>query len=132
MSGVLYPRARNSFFMFSKFCASFKLGAVMRTYSQPASIMRMDCSTVAIVSNVFVVVMDCKRIGFSPPIGTSPIVTTRVFQREYFVSELQYGRKEFIAAKIRWERITKSANVRISYANFLFDIGIKYLAFSIW
>ena len=49
--------------MFSRFFASFTLGAVIRTNSQPASIIRILCATVAAVSIVSVVVIDCTRIG---------------------------------------------------------------------
>jgi hypothetical protein len=49
----------------ARFSASFLLGAVMRTSSQPASIMRMLWATVAAVSIVSVVVMLCTRMGLS-------------------------------------------------------------------
>ena len=66
----------------ARFWASFILGAVILIYSQPDSIMRIDCSTVALVSIVFVVVMDWIRIGLRPPSGVSPIKTSRVLYRE--------------------------------------------------
>ena len=66
-----------------RFSASFTPGAVIRTYSQPASIMRIDCSTVARVSMVLVVVMDCTRTGWFPPSGRLPMFTIReVYARE--------------------------------------------------
>jgi hypothetical protein len=49
----------------------------------------MDCSTVPMVSIVSVVVMLWMRMGLLPPIGTSPIATSRVTNREYSVNELQ-------------------------------------------
>jgi hypothetical protein len=52
--------------------------------------MRIDCSTVAIVSIVSVVVIDCTRIGLSPPSGTLPIFTSLVLYLEYPVKLLQY------------------------------------------
>src|ERR1051325_7583730 len=89
-NGVLYPLLRNSFFILRRFSASFLLGAVMRTSSAPASIQRMDCSTVAMVSIVSVVVIVCTRIGWPAPKYKSPIFTSRVLSLEYFVRELQY------------------------------------------
>ena len=56
---VVQPALR----LFSRFSASFLLGAVILTSSAPASIQRIDCSTVASVSIVSVVVMVCTRIG---------------------------------------------------------------------
>ena len=56
--GTRQPLANNSFLMTAKLFASLILGAVIRTYSQPASTMRMVCATVAMVSMVSVVVID--------------------------------------------------------------------------
>ena len=80
-NGVLKPEARSSFLMTARFSASFFEGAVMRTSSQPASIMRMLWATVAAVSIVSVVVMLCTRMGLVPPMPMSPMRTARVFQR---------------------------------------------------
>ena len=80
-SGVSKPAARNSCLIAARFSASFLLGAVMRTSSQPASIMRMLWATVAAVSSVSVVVMLCSLIGLSPPMPMPPIRTSRVRQR---------------------------------------------------
>ena len=41
-NGVLYPRLRISFFIFIRFSASRLLGAVIRTNSDPALIIRID------------------------------------------------------------------------------------------
>src|SRR6478609_4143349 len=76
--------------MFLRFCASLTEGAVILMYSQPASIIRMDCSTVPSVSMVSVVVIDCSLIGLSPPQPISPIFTAMVFLLLYAVSESQY------------------------------------------
>ncbi len=58
INGTLYPRTFNSFFISSRFFASLILGAVILTYSQPASTILIVCSTVAIVFIVSVVVID--------------------------------------------------------------------------
>src|SRR5690606_9730412 len=89
-NGTVYPLARNSFLILARFSASLILGAVMRTYSQPASTIRMVCSTEPNVSMVSTVVILWIRIGLSPPIGTLPTVTSRVKNRLYVVFELQY------------------------------------------
>ena len=80
-SGWLYPLATSSRLMFFKFLASSTVGAVMRTISQPARIMRMDWFTVPSVSKVRVVVMDWRRMGLLPPTPTFPTMTSRVFRR---------------------------------------------------
>src|SRR5690606_25669760 len=74
----------------SRFCASLTLGAVILTYSQPDSIMRIACSTEPCVSMVSIVVIDCTRIGLSPPKGTPPILTSIVFRLLYRTRSLQY------------------------------------------
>ena len=76
--------------MFFKFSASFLLGAVILTNSQPALIILIDSSTVAIVSIVSVVVIDCTLIGLFPPKPSLPTITSRVLNRENEVNELQY------------------------------------------
>ena len=53
-------------------------GTVTRTISQPASTSRTICSTVASMSVVAGVVIDCTRIGWLPPTPTSPTRTSRV------------------------------------------------------
>ena len=62
--------------------ASSTVGAVMRTISHPAATRRSLWATVAAVSMVSVVVMDCTRMGCWPPTPTSPTMTTRVGRRE--------------------------------------------------
>ena len=53
--------------------------AVKRTYSPPASIIRMACATEASVSKVGTFAIDCIRTGLSPPIGVFPIWTSDDF-----------------------------------------------------
>src|SRR6266700_3380951 len=84
-SGTLENPLRFSFLRISPNArASAILGAVMRTISHPASIMRMDWATVASTSVVGVVVMDWRRMGLSPPTPTWPTMTVRVFRRLYW------------------------------------------------
>ena len=80
-NGAEYPFSMSEARIFFRFKASFLLGAVKRTISQPASIILMDCATDFSVSIVLVVVMDCKQRGFSPPIKTVPIRTSLVLRR---------------------------------------------------
>jgi len=51
--------------------ASFVVGAVIRTISQPTSTSRIACATVPSTSSVSVVVMDWTAMGRSPPISRS-------------------------------------------------------------
>ena len=80
-SGVVCPADLNASAMSPKRSASFLLGAVMRTNSQPASIIRMLWATVPGTSMVSVVVMDCTRMGLSPPNANAPMRTSRVERR---------------------------------------------------
>src|ERR1035437_3221044 len=90
MSGTLYPLFLSSFLILRRFSASNLPGAVILTYSHPASTIRIDCSTVAIVFIVSVVVIDCIRIGLPAPKGISPTKTSWVLYLEFFVKLLQY------------------------------------------
>src|SRR4051812_41935513 len=94
--GVLYPLFTSSFLITSRFFASFMLGAVILTSSQPALIIRMLCSTVPTVSIVSVVVMLCSLMGFAAPSLRSPIITSLVKNREYAVKLLLYFFEKFI------------------------------------
>ena len=67
--------------MCCKFAASFTVGAVMRTISQPTATRSSVCWMDASVSIVSQVIMDCTRTGFSPPMATLPAWTTRVGRR---------------------------------------------------
>ena len=61
--GTSQPRARSPATMCSKFAASFTVGAVIRTISQPTSTSASVCSRQAAVSIVSQVSMDWTRIG---------------------------------------------------------------------
>ncbi|MDQ1630036.1 MAG: hypothetical protein QOC80_8 [Frankiaceae bacterium] len=52
--------------------ASSWLGTATRTIWQPAAVSSAICCSVALTSEVWVVVIDCTEIGASPPTGTSP------------------------------------------------------------
>ena len=65
------------------------LGAVIRTISQPTSASAIDCRTVAATSWVSDVVIDCTRIGWTPPTPTSPTRTSRVGRRTVWKREVQ-------------------------------------------
>ena len=75
--------------MYSRLAASFRLGAVIRTSSQPASIILIDCAMLPSVSMVSIVVIDCRRMGLLPPIPTVPTITSRVALRLYSYSDVQ-------------------------------------------
>ena len=60
--GVSYPFFLIANLIFSKFSASFVFGAVNRTSFPPASIILIASSTLALVSSVDAVVMDCVLI----------------------------------------------------------------------
>ena len=82
--GTSQPRSRNPRTMCSKFAASFTVGAVMRTISQPASANSIVCAIDAAVSIVSQVIIDWTRIGLAPPIPTPPTITSRVTRRRYW------------------------------------------------
>jgi hypothetical protein len=65
--GTSQPAARTLATMSFKASASFWVAAVMRTSSQPARASSRVWNTVASTSLVLVVVMDCTRMGASPP-----------------------------------------------------------------
>ena len=52
--------------------ASSQWGTATRTMSTPAATSEAICCSVALMSAVFVVVIDCTQIGASPPIATRP------------------------------------------------------------
>ena len=84
--GTLQPRDRNSATMFFRFAASFTVGAVMRTIWQPTATRSSVCWTLAAVSMVSQVIIDCTTTGWSPPMMTppfagSPTTTSRVLRR---------------------------------------------------
>jgi hypothetical protein len=55
--------------------ASSQCGTATRTMSTPAATSEAICCSVALMSAVFVVVIDCTRIGASPPTVTPPTLT---------------------------------------------------------
>ena len=61
--------------------ASFTVGAVIRTISQPASASSVVCWIDASVSIVSQVIIDWTRIGLPPPMPTFPTFTSRVARR---------------------------------------------------
>ena len=67
--------------MCSRFAASFTVGAVMRTISQPTAASSIVCAIDASVSIVSQVIIDWTRIGFAPPTPTPPTITSRVTRR---------------------------------------------------
>ena len=79
--GVVYPCAFSSLRISPRLRASRSPWAVKRTYSAPASIMRMAWRTAASVSMVETFAMDWMRIGFSPPSGVFPMLTTDDLRR---------------------------------------------------
>ena len=61
--------------------ASSWLGTATRTMSQPAAVSWAICWSVALMSAVRVVVIDCTETGASPPIATAPTWIMRVLRR---------------------------------------------------
>ena len=78
----IYPSWRRPMLIFIRFSASLIPWAVRRTYSPPASTIRLVCATLASVSCVAVFVILCMRIGLEPPIGVAPMFTSDVSRRE--------------------------------------------------
>ena len=75
------PAAVNFSRMDRRHFAAGTLGAVIRTISQPTSASAMHCRTVRSTSCVSLVVIDCRRSGFAPPIPTAPTFTSTVWRR---------------------------------------------------
>ena len=61
--------------------ASSQCGTATRTMSTPVATSDAICCSVALMSDVFVVVMDWTLMGAPPPTGTPPIVICRVLRR---------------------------------------------------
>ena len=72
MTGICDLRA-----MAGSASASSWLGQATRTMSQPDAVSSAICCSVALMSVVGVVVMDCTDTGASPPTSTLP---TRIFR----------------------------------------------------
>jgi hypothetical protein len=79
--GASQPAARTLATISCRHSASLAVGAVMRINSQPAFHNSSVCSTVASMSLVLVVVIDCTRIGLSPPMMRFPTRTGSVTRR---------------------------------------------------
>ena len=79
---LMDPSWRRPMLIFIRFSASLMPWAVRRTYSPPASTIRLACATLASVSCVAVFVILCMRIGLEPPIGVAPMFTSDVSRRE--------------------------------------------------
>ncbi len=60
---ALKPAASSCWRIGRRHWAAATFGAVMRIISQPTSARAMDCLTVAAMSCVSLVVIDCRRIG---------------------------------------------------------------------
>ena len=80
-SGTSQPVSKRAARMCSKLQASFTVGAVTRTISQPALTRPRVSRTHASVSIVSLVSIDWTRIGFSPPMAVRPVRTSRVGRR---------------------------------------------------
>src|SRR6266536_667949 len=70
--------------------ASSQCGTATRTMSTPAATSDAICCRVALTSAVLVVVMDCTRMGASPPTSTGPMRIFRDFLRFASMSDPQY------------------------------------------
>ncbi len=79
--GVMMPSALRRADMFLMFSASRVPCVVSLTSSPPAAMMRLACATHASVSLVSVVVIDCSRMGFSPPMPMCPTLATLLRRR---------------------------------------------------
>ena len=79
--GTSQPRARKSATICCKLAASFTVGAVIRTISQPTCASSMVCEMEASVSIVSQVIMDWTLMGFAPPTPTLPTITSRDSRR---------------------------------------------------
>ena len=75
------PAALNCARISFRHFAAAMFGAVIRTISQPTSASAIDCRTVAAMSCVSLVVIDCSRIGCAAPTPTLPTITSQVWRR---------------------------------------------------
>src|SRR2546427_5625518 len=88
--GTSQPRSRNPFTIFSRLRASFTVGAVIRTISQPTFASSIVCWIDISVSIVSQVIIDWTRIGLFPPIPTLPTRTSREARRRNENGDAQY------------------------------------------
>src|SRR2546422_5657896 len=87
--GTSQPRWRNPLTICCKLAASFTVGAVILTISQPTFASSMVCAIEASVSIVSHVIIDWTRIGFAPPTPTLPTITSQEPRRGYCLRESQ-------------------------------------------
>src|SRR5215470_2145768 len=83
MMGTLQPASRRSFFISGTAAAASGTLTVQRTISEPASASSSVCFSVASISAVSVLVIDCTAIGAPPPTCTLPTFTPYVFRRAW-------------------------------------------------
>src|SRR4051794_11083405 len=81
MIGTLTPNCRSVSTILGTACAASSVLTVTRTSSDPARARSMIWLTVAEVSAVSVLVMDCTTIGWEPPTLTPPMLTVADFRR---------------------------------------------------
>ena len=68
-------------------CASSQCGTATRTISQPVATSAAICWSVALTSEVLVVVIDWTRTGASPPTSTQPTLIFRDFRRPETITD---------------------------------------------
>ncbi len=78
--------------MIGKASASSWLGTATLTMSQPVAVSSAICCSVALMSAVRVVVIDCTLIGASPPTATLPTLICRLLRRGASVGGGRVGR----------------------------------------
>src|SRR4051794_98422 len=81
MIGTLTPKYRSVSTILGTACAASSVLTVTRTSSEPARARSIIWLTVAEVSAVSVLVMDCTTIGWEPPTLTPPMLTVADFRR---------------------------------------------------
>src|SRR5262245_6041585 len=68
--------------------ASSQCGTATRTMSTPVATSDAICCSVALMSEVFVVVIDCTETGASPPMATLPTCSCRLVRRVFIGNSL--------------------------------------------
>ena len=79
--------------------ASSWLGTATRTMSQPVAVSSAICCSVALMSEVSVVVIDCTLIGASPPTATLPTWICRVLRRG---GQGRWGQRRACRGRCSW------------------------------
>ena len=104
--------------MATRASASSQCGTATRTMSTPAATREAICCRVALMSAVFVVVIDWIEIGASPPIFTEPIWIWRVSLRGVGISISSLGAGNRSAARAyspnAWKVMVRSLGSSIS------------------